>query len=43
MENVCRKSAVKTSPIPLINFGKFPKIANACKSFLEISYFNEKN
>ena len=35
MEKVCRKSALKTSAIPLINFGKQHKTTNACKK-LEI-------
>ena len=30
MEKVCRKPAVKTSSIPLFNFRKQPKTANAC-------------
>ena len=38
MEKLFRKSAVKNSPIPLLNFGKQNKIANACKGLLEISY-----
>ena len=39
MEKVCKKSTVKTSPIPLFNFGKYPKTANTFKRILEISYF----
>ena len=31
MEKVCRKWAVKLSPIRLFNFGKYPKTVNACK------------
>ena len=39
MEKVCKESVVKASPIPLFNFGKQPKTANACKRLLEISNF----
>ena len=39
MEKVCKKSAVKTSPIPLFSFGKQLKTANTCKRLLKISYF----
>ena len=39
MEKVCKNSAVKTSPIPLFNFGKQPKTANTCNRLLEIIYF----
>ena len=39
MEKVCKVSAVKTSPIPLFNFGKQPRTANTCKRLLEINYF----
>ena len=39
MKKICKKSAVKTSPIPNFNFGKQPKTANICKRLLEISYF----
>ena len=39
MEKVCKTSAVKTSPILLFNFCKYPKTANTCKRLLEISYF----
>ena len=39
MEKVCGKYAVKTSPIPFLNFGKLPKTANARKRLLKISYF----
>lgn len=39
MEKVCGKYAVKTSPITLFNFGKWPKIANTCKKIFRISYF----
>ena len=31
MEKVCRKSALKASPIPRFNLGNSPKTANACK------------
>ena len=39
MEKVCRKSAVKTSLMPLFSFGKFPKTVNACNRILKITYF----
>ena len=38
MEKLLRKSAVKNSPMPLLNFDKKTKIAHACKRLLEISY-----
>ena len=38
MEKLFKKSAVKNSPMPLLNFDKQTKIANACKRRLEISY-----
>ena len=36
MENACKKTALKTSSITLVNFGKVPKTANACKNLLKI-------
>ena len=39
MEKVCRKSELKTIPITLLNFGKYPKTANACKRLLKIRDF----
>ena len=41
MEKVCRTSAVKTSSIPLFNFGKYPKTADAWNRLLEIIYFKK--
>ena len=35
MENVCRKSALKSGPITLVNFGKSRKTANASKRLLK--------
>ena len=39
MKDVCRISAVKHSPIPLFNFGKQPKTANAYMRVLKKSCF----
>ena len=39
MGEACRKFAVKTSPIPLFNFGKQPKTANAYMRLLKIGCF----
>ena len=39
MEKLWRKSAVKTSPISIFNYGKESKTTNACKKLLKISYF----
>ena len=36
MENACRKTALKTSSITLLNFGKVPKTANAWRKLLKI-------
>ena len=33
MEKECKNSGLKTSPITLLNFGRQPKTANACKIF----------
>ena len=38
MEEVQRKSALKTSPIPLFDFDKYPKTANRCMKLLKISH-----
>ena len=35
MEKVCRKSALKISPITLLNFGKQPKTANGWNRLLK--------
>ena len=39
MGEACRKFAVKTSPIPLFNFGKQPKTANTYIRLLKIGCF----
>ena len=36
MENACKKTALKTSSITLVNFVKVPKTANSCKKLLKI-------
>ena len=35
MEKICSK----TSPTSFFDFGKYPKLSNACKRLLKISYF----
>ena len=35
MQKVCRKSALKASPITLPTFGKLPKTGNTCKRLLK--------